>query len=66
MLIYGIIRVIRESKRHCGRNLSCIFPSGNGYIDVLLIGLDDGFEEVWKIKLDPKEVSLTTISENGT
>jgi hypothetical protein len=66
MLIYGIVRVIRERKRHCVRNLSCIFPEGNRHIDVVLIGVDDKFKEIWKIKLDPKEISLTTIPENGT
>jgi hypothetical protein len=52
MLIYGIIRVIKES--HFVRNLSCIFPEGNRYIDIELTWSSNKTPKVWKIKLDPE------------
>jgi hypothetical protein len=69
MLIYRIVRVIRDKEYRFICNLSCIVPSGNRYIDVVLVGFDDGLKEVQKIKLDPKapkEISFATIPENGT
>jgi hypothetical protein len=47
--------------------LSCTFPEGNRYIDVVWIGIDNGFREVRKIKLDskaPTKILLTTTPEN--
>jgi hypothetical protein len=47
--------------------LSCIFSEGNRDIDVVLTSKDDGFREVWRLKLDPEaptKVSLTTTPEN--
>jgi hypothetical protein len=52
MLIYVIVRVTEEHRSI--HNLSCTFPGRNGYIDVILIGVDDGFRQARKIKLDPK------------
>jgi hypothetical protein len=60
MLIYGIVRVI-EGRRPIS-TLSCTFPEGNGYIDVVFTRLNNEYREVRKIKLDPKaptEVPLT-------
>jgi hypothetical protein len=64
MLIYKIVRRIICSASNC--NFICIFPSGNGYINVVLDLEDDGFK-VRRFKLDPEaptKASLTLAPEN--
>jgi hypothetical protein len=60
MLIYRIVRVIGE--RCSIHNLSCTFPKINRYIDIVLVGLDDGFRQVRKIKLDPKALTKVLLA----
>jgi hypothetical protein len=65
MLINGIVRIIEEYRFI--HSLSRTFPEGNRYIDIVLIGINNVFREVRKIKLDPKastKVLLTTTPEN--
>jgi hypothetical protein len=67
--IYELVKVIDDYNYHYIRNLSFTFPSGNGYIDVVLAWLDGGFREVWKIKLDPEastKIPLTMAPKNET
>jgi hypothetical protein len=53
MLIYKIARhIILGATPNC--NLACKFPSGNGYIDVVLTWEDDGFTKIRRFKLDPE------------
>jgi hypothetical protein len=63
MLIYKIARHIVITDAALDYSLSCTFPEGNWYIDVVLVRKNHKLAKPQKFKLDPKapkEVSLTT------
>jgi hypothetical protein len=69
MLICKIARhiIILGTTFNC--NLICTFPSGNGYIDVVLTWKGGGFAKVRRFKFDPEaptKASLTIDPENET
>jgi hypothetical protein len=63
MLIYGIVRHIITMSSFYPYNVSCTFPAGDRYIDIILTAGDNVFAKASRLQLDsgaPKEVMLAS------